>query len=184
MKTTKRIFALVLVLLFVVSLAACGEKKTESKDDNSGNAAASAPAATAAPTVAVTEAPAATEDPSVGQYKLLGTTYENLYGFVVEIPEYTMEFDINADGTAAIVTTMDGESQTLKGKWTVSGQTLTYTDENGESMDCAILNGVIEVPYESSDGVDLTYVLAKEGADTSAYSVISVEAAKGLLGQS
>ena len=171
MKTTRKIFALVLVLLFVVSLAACGEKKTESKDDNSGNAAASSSASAAAP---ATEAPAVD---NTGTYSVFGMKNTAELGDIIVSTTGLLDMSItlNADGTANMAS--NGEEST--GTWTAAGEQLTMTSSEGETLNGTIKNGIIEL----NDGEGITAYLAKPGADTSAYDVKSAEEVMGALAQ-
>lgn len=161
MKITKRIFAFVLAVLFVVALCGCGNDSSKSGDKAN---------------TAATEAPVVTEAPDYsGTYALFGVKSSQLGDAIIGVEgldslgiDASMKLVLNADGTGSAT------SATANGtfKWTLEGENLTMTaDEDGSSMTAVLKNGVIEWTL---DGSNETMYFAKDGVDTSSYNVKSL----------
>lgn len=153
MRKTTKIIAFILVLMFVFALCGCGKKT-----DDAGNASSGA-------AVQATEAP----DYS-GTYTSFGMKSAELGDYIIDTDGFLdMSFTLNNDGSGKA--TNDNEDAPFT--WTVSGETLTINNENGESMTGTIKNGVIEITIDEN-GTSATVYLAKEGADKSSYNVMSI----------
>lgn len=185
MKHTKKLIALLLALLFVLSLCACKDKESSGSDsDTSATEAAQAPATTAAN---ATEAPAAqtateaAQTPTtassgaptngyVGTYNAFGMSMDKLSEYIYDLGDESSTITLNADGTGSMTIDISGAQGSFD-KWTVSGETLTLTGEE-TSFTAPIKNGVIELHF---DDAAATVYYAREGTDISSYDVITKE---------
>ena len=123
MKKSIKLVALLMALVLVLALAACG---------SSGGAAA--------------------DDPNLGLYKLsssLGFSLEEDAEMLEIMPEEaanSMTLELKADGKADMVA--DGDTTTLD--WSLNGDTLTLTDGE-ESLEGILANGVITLNIEGAE---------------------------------
>ena len=166
MKTSKLILAAILVFTLAFALCGCGEKAAPAEEQTE------APAATQAATA---EAPATEAPEYTGAYTSFAYTAEELgLGDVLISSESmgTMSFILNEDGTGTA--TLNDEDSGIT--WKVDGEKLTLTSDDGNEVTGTIKDGVMDVVMET-DGVTGHVYLAKPDADTSAYTVLSVEEA-------
>ena len=186
---TKKWIALLLAVLFVVSLCACS-KKDASDDSSSGEQAAetqtaSQAGATTTPdaTAASETQPAATTAPqsglydSTGTYTAFGMSYEAMEeGTIISVSDtFSSDLTLNDDGTGSIqISSVEGGQIE---SWTVSGDKLTLVID-GEKQSGTIKDGIIILPFEET-GTSLYF--AKPGADISGYQVLTADQLADIL---
>lgn len=170
MKTTKLILAAILAFTLVFALCGCGEKSAPAEEQTE------APAETQA---AATEAPATEAVDYTGTYTSFAYSAEELgLGDVListDGSDGTMTFTLNADGTGTATLNEDSSEIT----WKNDGEKLTLITKDGNEVSGTIKDGVMDVVMET-DGVTGHVYLAKPDADTSSYTVVSVEEAMAM----
>lgn len=193
MRKTKRIFPMLLALVMILSLCACGSKTAtpaptaEMPTEATPTAAAETPAeATPAPAAETpteaTPAPAAEPPaeatpaplepvalPIEGAYELFAV--ENM-GALVHSADLEMFSTINlaAGGTGSM---SYGEETMDITSWTLDGETMNITMADGGSAGASVHAGVIKLDINGTGEMLLYY--AREGADTSGYAPMTIE---------
>ena len=184
MRKTKRIFPMLLALVMILSLCACGGKPAAPE-----NPAQATPQAAAEPTAEATPAPAAEPPaeatpapaepaalPIEGAYELFAV--ENM-GALVHSADLEMFSSINlaAGGTGSM---SYGEETMNITSWTEDGGKMTVTMADGGSAGASVQAGVIRLDINGTGEMLLYY--AREGADTSGYSPMTMEEYKATNG--
>lgn len=153
MKHTKRIIVLLLSALLAVSLCACSGGDSQAQYH-----------------------PATGESLEyVGNYTAFGMVHDDYRDYIVDLGEgNSSELTLSEDGTGVMTLSSEsGEGQIEK--WKVEGGLIDITIDK-RTMFGPVENGsIIKLYFEKET---LTIYYAKEGADTSAYNVLSQEAFK------
>ena len=190
MRKTKRIFPMLLALVMILSLCACGGKPAapENPAQATPQAAAEPPAeATPAPAAETpteatpapapeppTEAaPAPAPEPAAlpieGAYELFAV--ENM-GALVHSADLEMFSTINLAAGGKGNMSYGEETMDIT-SWTLDGETMNITMADGGSAGASIHAGVIKLDINGTGEMYLYY--AREGADTSAYAPMTIE---------
>ncbi len=115
-------------------------------------------------------APVAAAD-VVGKYTAFGGVADQLPGYVISLGESrAMDIVFAEDGTVTITATENGNTENESGTWTVSGNTVTMTN-NGSSITGTLKDGI----FTLDTGVGASILFAKEGTDISSIKVYSEE---------
>ena len=148
MKRTKRIIGLMLSLLLILSLCACGKQKAT---------------------------PASGESLSyVGKYTAFAMVHDDYRDYLVDLGDNSSEITLNEDGTGVLtLSTEKGEGKIEK--WKVEGGLIDVTVSNRTLFGPVENGNVLRLYFEKET---LTIYYAKEGTDTSSYNVLSQEAFK------
>ena len=148
MKRTKRIIGLMLSLLLILSLCACGSQKAK---------------------------PASGESLSyVGKYTAFAMVHDDYRDYLVDLGDNSSEITLNEDGTGVLtLSTEKGEGKIEK--WKVEGGLIDVTVSNRTLFGPVENGNVLRLYFEKET---LTIYYAKEGTDTSSYNVLSQEAFK------
>jgi hypothetical protein len=148
MKRTKCIIGLMLSLLLILSLCACGKQKAT---------------------------PASGESLSyVGKYTAFAMVHDDYRDYLVDLGDNSSEITLNEDGTGVLtLSTEKGEGKIEK--WKVEGGLIDVTVSNRTLFGPVENGNVLRLYFEKET---LTIYYAKEGTDTSSYNVLSQEAFK------
>lgn len=144
----KRMIALMLAVLLILSLGACGKQ-----------------AAT----------PASGESLSyVGKYVAFAMVHDDYRDYLVDLGDNSSEITLDEDGTGVLtLSTEKGEGRIEK--WKVEGGLIDVTVGNRTLFGPVENGNVLRLYFEKET---LTIYYAKEGTDTSSYNVLSQEAFK------
>lgn len=189
MRKTKRIFPMLLALVMILSLCACGSK-TATPAPTAEMPTEATPAATPETTVAaVPETPAeatptaAAEPPAEatpappepaalpieGAYELFAV--ENM-GALVHSADLEMFSTINLAAGGKGNMSYGEETMDIT-SWTLDGETMNITMADGGSAGASVHAGVIKLDINGTGEMLLYY--AREGADTSGYAPMTME---------
>ena len=149
MKMRKRMIAITLSILLILSLCACGSQQAK---------------------------PASGESLSyVGKYVAFAMVHDDYRDYLVDLGEgNSSEITLNEDGTGVMALSTEKNDGTIK-RWKVEGGLIDVTVGN-RTLFGPVENGNVFRLYFEKEA--LTFYYAKEGTDTSSYNVLSQEAFK------
>lgn len=149
MKLTKRITAIALSILLILSLCACGRQKAK---------------------------PASGESLSyVGKYAAFAMVHDDYRDYLVDLGEgNSSAITLNEDGTGVMSLSTEKSDGTIT-RWKVEGGLIDVTVGNRTLFGPVENGNVLRLYFEKEA---LTFYYAKEGTDTSSYPVLSQEAFK------
>lgn len=173
MKNAKKLLALLLAMVMLFALCACGDsdsKKDDKKDDKKETQATQSANAdpSAAPSIALPTAPSTSTAPS-----------QNVNNNKAPIGTWTYEgitLTLNADGTASLhdqaitwklvdaqtLQLINGEGDVETLNFVLNGDTVSFTDEDGETTVWTKKSAANDTPVDEPD-VEITYDAALIG---------------------
>lgn len=150
MKNTKKLFALVLCALLILSLCACGSDGASSSSN------------------------AGSTDEYSGDYTAFGIAHDDYPGYIVDLGDQSSELKLNEDGTGVMTLSTEDHDGEIE-SWGVKNGEIEITI-SGKTQSGAVKDGKFIELYVRDSSVTIYY--AKAGADTSSYNVLSQEAFK------
>lgn len=149
MKYSKRIITLILSVLLILSLCACSGGDNQSYHPASGESLE-----------------------YVGNYTAFGMVHDDYRDYLVDLGDgNSSELSLYEDGTGVMTLSSESGEGQIK-KWKVEGGLIDITIDN-KTLFGPVENGdIIKLCFEKET---LTIYYAKQGADVSAYNVLSQE---------
>ena len=182
MKTTRIMLSLLLAMVLVLGLCACGGKNEPAPQAEPQNepAPAEEPAAEEEPDQEPAPEPEPTQEPEPEPTEEPALPTEGVYtlfaiesgGFALDPEEIETHSVLTLDEGGTGYMTIDDEGMDVT-SWTEEDGTVTITMADGSSAEAVVKNGILEMDLYGGGEMVLCY--AQDGVDTSAYTIMTMD---------